>query len=102
MSRNRYIHKKLLKKKIIHLSFNASVNGGTYPSIFKSADVTPILKKSSKNSKDNYRPISISKNLPKVFENIMYKQMATFMDKYFLSFNVALEKAIAHNNVSLH
>ena len=35
-----------------------------------------------KNSKDNYRPISILKNLSKVFENIMYKQMATFMDKY--------------------
>ena len=92
MSRNRYIHKKLLKKKIIHLSFNASVNGGTYPSIFKSADVTPILKKYSKNSKDNYRPISISKNLPKVFENIMYKQMATFMDKYFFKLQCGFRK----------
>ena len=69
--------------EVLHLSFNASVNEGTFPSIFKLADITSIFKKDSKNSKDNYRPISILKYLSKVFENIMYTQMATFMDKYF-------------------
>ena len=33
-----------------------------------------------------YRPISIIKSLSKVFENIMYKKIATFMDKYFSIF----------------
>ena len=33
-----------------------------------------------------YRPISILKNLSKVFENNMYKKIATFIDKYFSIF----------------
>ena len=59
-----------------------------------------FFKKGSKNSKDNYRPISILKNLSKVFENIMYKQMATFMDKYFSKFQYGFRKDIAHSNAS--
>ena len=48
--------------------------------------------KGSKNSKDNYRPISILKKLSKVLENIMYKQMDTFMDKYFSKFQCGFRK----------
>ena len=33
-----------------------------------------------------YRPISILKNLSKVFENNMHKKIATFIDKYFSIF----------------
>ena len=41
--------------QVPHLSFNASVNKGIFPSVFKlTADVTPIFKKGSNNSKDNY------------------------------------------------
>ena len=78
--------------EVLHLLFNVSVNEGTFLSVFKLADATPIFKKSSKNSKDNYRPISILKNLSKVFHNIMYKQMATFMDKYFFKFQYGFRK----------
>ena len=78
--------------EVLHLSLNAWVNEGTFASVFKLADVTPIFKKGSKNSKDNYRPISMLKNLSKVFENITYKQMATFMDKYFSKFQCGFRK----------
>ena len=78
--------------EVLHLSLNASVDEVTFPSVFKLADVTPIFKKGSKNSKDNYRPISILRNLSKVFENIMYKQMTTFMDKYFSKFQCGFRK----------
>ena len=47
--------------EVLHLSFNVSVNEGTFPSVFKLADVTPIFKKGSKYSKDHYRPINIFK-----------------------------------------
>ena len=79
--------------EVLHLSFNASVNERTFPSVFKFADVTPIFKKGSKNLNDNYRPIRILKNLSKVLENIMYKQMATFMDKYFSNFQCGFRKS---------
>ena len=36
------------------------------PSNLKSADVTPVYKKNSKNSKANYRPISILSNVYKI------------------------------------
>ena len=70
MSRIRYTHKNYLSyanifSGILHHSFNASVNEGTFPSVFQLTDVTPI---SEKDFKDNYRPISILKNLSKVFE----------------------------------
>ena len=51
------------------LSFNASVNEGTFLSVVKLADATPIFKNISKNSTGNCRPISILKNVLKVFEN---------------------------------
>ena len=57
--------------------------------------LSQFLKKASKNSKNNYRLIEILKTFSKVFENIMYKQMATFTN-----FNGALEKAMSHSNVS--
>ena len=38
-----------------------SVNEGHFQSVFKLANFTPTFIKSSKNSKDNYRPISILK-----------------------------------------
>ena len=72
--KNQIYPQKLLTKmltffsEVFHLSFNATVNKGTLPYVFKLADVNLIFKKCSKNSKDNYRQISILKNLSKVFQ----------------------------------
>ena len=78
--------------EVLYLSFNASVNDGNFPSVFKFTDVTLNFKKDTKNSKDNYRPNSILKNLAKVFVKIMFKQIATFMDKYFSKFQCGFTK----------
>ena len=78
--------------EVLHLPFNALVNEGAFPSVFKLADVTSIFGKDSKNSRDNYRPSCILKKLAKVFENIIHKQMATFMDKYFSKFQCGFRK----------
>ena len=43
----------------IHLAINASVNKNEFTSLLKLADVIPVLKKGSKNSKHNYRPIRL-------------------------------------------
>ena len=78
--------------EVLHLSFNALVSKGTFPWVFKLVDATPIFKKVLKNSKDNYRSVSNLKNLSKVFEKIMYKQMATIMEKYFSKFQCGFRK----------
>ena len=67
----------------IHPSINASINNGDFPSFLKLANVIPVFKKDRKNSKDNYRPIRILKNISKVYERILFKQIGTYMDNFF-------------------
>ena len=49
----------------------------------RTLDFFPCNVKQKINLVLPYRPISILKNFSEVFENIMYKKIATFMDKYF-------------------
>ena len=51
-----------------------------FPSDLKLADVTPVYKKKSKNSKDNYRPVSILSNISKIYERCIYDQNQLFFD----------------------
>ena len=71
--------------KVLQLLFSVSVNEGTFPSVFKLADVTPVSKKGSKNSKDNYRPINILKTL------CINRWLPSWINT-FPKFNVDLEK----------
>ena len=86
----------------IHPSINASINNGDFSSFLKLANVIPAFKKDSKNLKDNYRPISILKNISKVYERILFEQIGTYMIIFFQNFNAVLEKVIVHSNVYLH
>ena len=52
----------------------------------------PVFKKGSKNSKHNYRPISILKNISKVYERVMFKQIGDFMENYFSKFQCGFRK----------
>ena len=52
-----------------HPATNASINKNEFPSFLKLADVTPTFKKGSKNSKHNYRPISM---FSKVYESYLF------------------------------
>ena len=51
-----------------------------FPSDLKLDDVTPVYKSKSKNSKDNYRPLSISSNISKIYERCLYDQIQVFFD----------------------
>ena len=66
----------------IHPSINASINNGDFPSFLRLANVIPVFKK------DNYRPISILKNISKVYERILFKQIGTFMDNFFFKISM--------------
>ena len=70
----------------IHPSINASINNGDFPSFLKLANMILVFKIDSKNSTDNYRPISILKNISKVHERILFRQIGRYMDNFFSKF----------------
>ena len=51
-----------------------------FPPDLKLADVTPVYKNKSKNSKDNYRPVSILSNISKIYERCLYDQIQVFFE----------------------
>ena len=53
--------------------FNECVDKGTFPSILKHANITPVFKKGYKGSNDNYRPVSILPVISKIFEKLLCK-----------------------------
>ena len=67
----------------IHPAINTTINKNQFPSLLQLVDVIPVFKKGWKNSKHNYQPISILKNISKVFERVLFKQIGDFMENYF-------------------
>ena len=71
------IHGMVLKNCAIGLAvplsklFYMSYNTGTIPEEWKFANVVPVFKKGSKNDVKNYRPISLTCLVSKVFEKIV-------------------------------
>ena len=47
--------------------YNDSVNIGNFPTVLKSADMTPGYKKDDKTSKENYRPVSVLPTVSNIF-----------------------------------
>ena len=66
------------------------VNFGITNSIFddgmKFADITPIFKKDESIRKENYRPISCLPAGSKIFERILQKRIATYIETYLSPF----------------
>ena len=63
-----------------HENINQCISKSIFLSDLKLADVTPVYKKKSKNSKDNYRPASILSNISKIYERCIYDQIQLFFD----------------------
>ena len=59
--------------------FIYSLNKGKIPREWKSADVTPIHKKDSKEAAENYRPISLLPIVSKVLERCASNRFYTFV-----------------------
>ena len=71
---------------------NSSFANNKFPNALKLAEVKPSHKKDDMTDKGNYRPISILPTVSKIFERIMYKAIATYMEKYFSPFLCGLRK----------
>ena len=75
------IHGKILKNCAFSLAsplsmlFRLSYNSGDVPKDWRLANVVPIHKKGSKESIDNYRPISLTSLVMKTFERIIKEEL---------------------------
>ena len=65
----------------LQLAFIECVEVGKFPSCLRQAGITPVFKKGSRNSEDNYRPVSILPNVSKILEKPFFKQMSDFFNK---------------------
>jgi len=54
------------------------INTGIFPTLWKSANVTPTHKKENKQLIKNYRPISLIPIFSKIFEKILFRRMYNF------------------------
>ena len=65
----------------LYSEINRSLGTRALPPSMKLGNITPVHKKGNRSVKDNYRPVNILSNLPKVFERCIYNQIAPFFNK---------------------
>ena len=61
--------------------FRWLVRLGSFPACWRQANVTPIPKGPPSSSVANYRPISMTSVLPKVFERLVSVRLGRFMER---------------------
>ena len=69
---------------VLAILYQASINTGMVPDIWKSAIVTPIFKKGDRNKPSNYRPISLTVICCKLLEHIIHSSVM----RHFLAHDV--------------
>ena len=73
-------------------NINQCISKSMFPSDLKLADVTPVYKNKSKNSKDNYRPVSILSNISKIYERCLYDQIQVFFESILSKYQCAFRR----------
>jgi hypothetical protein len=69
---------------VLHNIFSACIAACNIPRPWKQAHVTPIFKKGDKSDPSNYRPISITSVIAKVFERAIYDQLVQHFEANLL------------------
>lgn len=59
----------------VSIIFNKCIDEGVFPTIWKTANITPIYKDGDKHNVENYRPISLLPALSKVFERLVHNEV---------------------------
>ena len=68
-----------------------------FPPNLKLADVTPVFKNKSKNSKDNYRLVSMLPDISKIYERYLYNQIRFSSILFCPNITAGFEEATMHN-----
>jgi len=66
--------------EVVLTIFRSSFNSGQVPTDWKLANVTPLYKKGPKNDPGNYRPVSLTSVLGKVFETLLKMRIMIFLE----------------------
>jgi len=61
--------------------FNKSLKSGDVSQDWKMANVTAVYKKGKKSSPSNYRPVSLTVNLCKIFKSVMRDSIIEHLEK---------------------
>ena len=75
---------KECKENVAHpifLIWQDSVANGVVPSCYKESVVTPIHKKDSKVKAKNYRPVSLTSHIVKIFERVLRTRIVDFFER---------------------
>ena len=59
-----------------------------FPSVLKTVKIVPVFRKDSKLDYINYSPISLSSNIEKILEKLMYKMLYTFLNNNNIIYNL--------------
>lgn len=66
---------------LVHI-INLMLQTGYFPDKMKLSLIKPLHKKGSKKESENYRPIALLPNFSKIFEKVIYKRIANFLEKH--------------------
>ena len=79
---------------VLSVIFQASLDQGVLPSIWKTAKVVPIHKKGIKSDPCNYRPVSLTCICCKILEHIVYSSISD----HLASFNILCDEQHGFRN----
>ena len=82
--------------------FNESIKMCKLPDILRKAEAMPVYKKDHINYKQNYRPVSKLYNVSKVFEQLIYSQIDTYMSDEFSKYLTRCRKIHNTQHALLH
>ena len=71
---------------------NLSFDKGKFPGNLKNADITPMFKKLDRNSKSNYRSVSILPTLSKIYKKLLYQQMYEYFENIFSKYSCGFRR----------
>ena len=66
--------------KPIHMIWSHSKETGIVPQFYKISHICPLYKKGSKAIPENYRPVSLTSHIVKIYERILRKKMVIHME----------------------
>jgi hypothetical protein len=70
--------------KPIWIIFNKSLEDGAVLDDWKRANVTPLFKNGCRNKAENYRPVSLTSQICKIFESLARDAMMIHLERYQL------------------
>ena len=65
----------------LHILYRNSLDKGALPEDWRIANICALHKKGNRTDTNNYRPVSLTSQVVKIFERILHKKINTFCDQ---------------------